>query len=147
MCLSGFSVSKIKPHDQGNSLRVSLGLTEPDGRAHSGAVGVIGSWNSNRELIFGTLNRKQKELAQNDTSLLKPLSQPPMIYIPQLGRKVTTASCQTATNRTPSIKTPETYRGKLTQATTMGIIDFIQYMAKLMGHMGAIRTTFFKILE
>lgn len=136
MCLSGFSVAEIKPHDQGNSLRVSLGLTEPDGRAHSGAVGVIGSWNSNRELIFGTLNRKQKELAQNDTSLLKPLSQPPMIYIPQLGRKVTTASCQTATNRTPRIKTPETYRGKLTQATTMGNYRFYPVYGKTYGSHG-----------
>lgn len=136
MCLSGFSVAEIKPHDQGNPHQVSLGLTEPDGRAHSGAVGVIGSWNTNREPTSGTPNRKQKERAQNDMSLLKPFSQPPMICIPQLGRKVTTASCQTATNRTPSIKTPETYRGKLTQATTMGNYRFYPVYGNTYGSYG-----------
>lgn len=50
-------------------LTMSFSGVEPDGRAHSSAVGATGSWNSNRELIFGTPNRKQKELAQNDTSL------------------------------------------------------------------------------
>lgn len=127
--------------------QVSLGLTEPDGRAHSGAVGAIGSWNSNRELIFGTPNKKEKELAQNDTSLLKPHSQPPMIYIPQQGCKVTTASSQRATNRTPGIKMPETYQGKLTQATTMGNYRFYSIYGKTYGSHGGIRIIFFKILN
>lgn len=105
-------------------------------RAHSGAVGAPSSWNSNRELMLGTPNRKQKELAQNDTSLLKPHSQPSIMYIRQQGHKVTTASSQRATSRTPGIKTPETYQGKLTQATTMGNYRFYPIYGKTDGSNG-----------